>query len=53
MNAWQPGYEDAEAEYKEMNEQILKEVPLNSQAKIRPTMTVNPPMISIPPAGPS
>ena len=33
-----------------MNEQILKEVPLASQAEIRPEMTVNPPIFSIPPA---
>ena len=53
MNAWQSGYQDAEAGYKEMNEQMLKEVPLASQTEIRPTMTVNPPMVSISPAGPS
>ena len=51
MNAWQSGYQDAEAEYREMNEQILKEVPLASQAEIRPAMTVNPPTVSIPLAG--
>ena len=50
MNAWQSGYHDAEEEYREMNEQILKEVPLASQAEIRPVMTENPPIISIPPA---
>ena len=53
MNAWQSGYQDAKAEYKEMNEQILKEVPLASQAEIRPAIRVHPPTVSIPPAGPS
>ena len=48
MNAWQSGYHDAEEEYREMNEQILKEVPLASQAEIRPIMTENPPTVSIP-----
>ena len=42
MNAWQSGYHDAEAEYREMNEQILKEVPLTSQAEIRPAIIVIP-----------
>ena len=43
MNAWQSGYQEAEAEYREINEQILKEAPLASRAEIRPAITVNPP----------
>ena len=41
MVAWQSGYQDAEREYQNMNEQILQEVSLPAPA-VRPEGSVNP-----------
>ena len=49
MIAWQSGYQDAEREYQDMNEELLQEVPLPAPA-VRPEGSVNPPPVSIPPA---
>ena len=46
--AWQTEYHDAEGEYQRMNEELLQEVPLASQAELRPE-SVNPPAVSFPP----
>ena len=40
MIAWQAGYQEAEKEYEEMNEELLQEVPLPSPA-VRPQGVVN------------
>ena len=48
MVACQSGYQDAEREYKKMNEQLLQEAPLPAPA-VRPEGSVNPPIVSIPP----
>ena len=42
MIAWQSGYQDAEREYQDMNEELLQEVPLPAPA-VRPERSVNPP----------
>ena len=47
MIAWQAGYQEAEREYEEMNEDLLKEVPLPAQA-VRPQGVVNSLPVSIP-----
>ena len=52
MVAWQSGYQDAEREYQNMNEQILQEVSLPAPA-VRPEGSVNPPPVSIPPVSTS
>ena len=49
MITWQAGYQDAEREYQDMNEELLQEVPLPTPAS-RPEVFVNPPPVSIPPA---
>ena len=41
MVAWQSGYQDAEREYKKMNEQLLQEAPLPAPA-VRPEGSVTP-----------
>ena len=46
MIAWQVGYQEAEREYQDMNEELLQEVPLPAPA-VRPQGVVNPPPISI------
>ena len=48
MIAWQSDYHHAEGEYQRMNEKLLQEIPLASQAETRPE-PVNPPAISFPP----
>ena len=48
MIAWQSDYHHAEGEYQRMNEELLQEVPLASQAESRPE-SVNPPAVSFPP----
>ena len=47
MIAWQSGYQEAEREYEEMNEDLLKEVPPPAQA-VRPQEVVNPLPVSVP-----
>ena len=47
MIAWQAGYQEAEREYEEMNEDLLKEVPLPAPA-VRPQEVVNSLPVSIP-----
>ena len=48
MIAWQDEYQNAEGEYQRMNAELLQEVPLASEAELRPG-PVNPPTISLPP----
>ena len=48
MIAWQGEYQNAEGEYQRMNAELLQEVPLASEAELRPR-PVNPPTISFPP----
>ena len=48
MIAWQAGYQDAEREYQDMNEELLQEVPLPTLA-VTPQGVVNPSLVSIPP----
>ena len=47
MIAWQSGYQEAEREYEEMHEDLLKEVPPPAQA-VRPQEVVNPLPVSVP-----
>ena len=49
MIAWQSDYHRAEGEYQRMNEELLQEIPLASQAETRPE-PINPPAIFFPPA---
>ena len=48
MIAWQAGYQEAEREYQDMNEELLQEVPLPAPA-VRPQGVVNPPPVFVPP----
>ena len=48
MIAWQASYQEAERGYKEMNEELLQEVPLPAPA-VRPQGIVNSPPVSVPP----
>ena len=48
MIAWQAGYQEAEREYENMNEELLQEVPLPALA-VRPQGVVNPSPVSVPP----
>ena len=48
MIAWQAGYQEAEREYQNMNEELLQEVPLPAPA-VRPQGVVNSSPVSVPP----
>ena len=48
MIAWQTSYQNAEGEYRRMNEELLQEIPLSAPVEVRPEIADSPPVVSLP-----